>query len=121
MRWDSPIIGPVSPVEFIPLLEGNDLIIPVGRWILRQVITQLKLWEEDGHEDFHVAINISVKQMMHPDFLDDVKSIIHEMNISPHRLIFEITETVAVQNSELATQILTELNNSGIKTALDDF
>ena len=121
LRWDSPIIGPVSPVEFIPLLEGNDLIIPVGRWILRQVITQLKLWEDEGHEDFHVAINISVKQMMHPDFLDDVKSIIHEMNISPHRLIFEITETVAVQNSELATQILTELNNSGIKTALDDF
>ncbi len=121
LRWESPIIGPVSPVEFIPLLEGNDLIIPVGRWILRQVITQLKLWEEEGHEDFHVAINISVKQMMHPDFLDDVKLIIHEMNISPHRLIFEITETVAVQNSELATQILTELNNSGIKTALDDF
>lgn len=121
LRWESPIIGPVSPVEFIPLLEGNDLIIPVGRWILRQVITQLKLWEEEGHEDFHIAINISVKQMMHPDFLDDVKSIIHEMNISPHRLIFEITETVAVQNSELATQIITELNNSGIKTALDDF
>ncbi|HSO58552.1 MAG TPA: EAL domain-containing protein [Paenisporosarcina sp.] len=121
LRWESPIIGPVSPVEFIPLLEGNDLIIRVGRWILRQVITQLKLWEEEGHEDFHVAINISVKQMMHPDFLDDVKLIIHEMNISPHRLIFEITETVAVQNSELATQILTELNDLGIKTALDDF
>jgi diguanylate cyclase len=121
LRWESPIIGQVSPVEFIPLLEESDLIIPVGRWILRQVIAQLKKWEEEGHEDFHVAINISVKQMMHPDFLYDVNSIIHEMKISPHRLIFEITETVAVQNSELATQILTELNNLGVKTALDDF
>jgi diguanylate cyclase (GGDEF)-like protein len=121
LRWESPIIGQVSPVEFIPLLEESDLIIPVGRWILRQVTMQLKLWEEEGHEDFHVAINISVKQMMHPDFLYDVKLIIHEMKISPHRLIFEITETVAVQNTELAIQILSELNNLGVKTALDDF
>lgn len=121
LRWDSPIIGQVSPVEFIPLLEESDLIIPVGRWILRKVTAQMKHWEEEGHEDFHVAINISVKQMMHPDFLYEVKSIIHETKISPQRLVFEITETVAVQNIELATQILTELNNLGVKTALDDF
>ena len=121
LRWDSPIIGQVSPVEFIPLLEESDLIIPVGRWILRKVTAQMKQWEEEGHEDFQVAINISVKQMMHPDFLYEVKSIIHETNISPQRLVFEITETVAVQNIELATQILTELNNLGVKTALDDF
>ncbi len=121
LRWESPIIGQVSPVEFIPLLEESDLIIPVGRWIFRQVTTQIKLWEEEGHEDFHVAINISVKHMMHPDFLYDVKSIIHEMKISPQRLIFEITETVAVQNTELANQILSELNSLGVKTALDDF
>ncbi|MDX1806443.1 MAG: bifunctional diguanylate cyclase/phosphodiesterase, partial [Paenisporosarcina sp.] len=121
LRWESPIIGQVSPVEFIPLLEESDLIIPVGRWIFRQVITQIKLWEEEGHQDFHVAINISVKHMMHPDFLYDVKSIIHEMKISPQRLIFEITETVAVQNTELAIQILSELNILGVKTALDDF
>ena len=121
LRWDSPIIGQVSPVEFIPLLEESDLIIPVGRWILRKVTAQMKQWEEEGHEDFHVAINISVKQMMHPDFLYEVKSIIHETKISPQRLVFEITESVAVQNIELATQILTELNNLGVKTALDDF
>ncbi|MGB2991412.1 MAG: EAL domain-containing protein [Paenisporosarcina sp.] len=121
LRWDSPIIGQVSPVEFIPLLEESDLIIPVGRWILRKVTAQMKQWEEEGYEDFQVAINISVKQMMHPDFLYEVKSIIHETNISPQRLVFEITETVAVQNIELATQILTELNNLGVKTALDDF
>jgi EAL domain-containing protein (putative c-di-GMP-specific phosphodiesterase class I) len=121
LRWKSPLIGQVSPAEFIPLLEESDLIIPVGRWILRQVTSQLKMWEEEGHADFHLAINISVKQMMHPDFLHDVKSVIQETETSPQRLIFEITETVAVQNSELATQILSELNNLGIKTSLDDF
>ncbi len=121
LRWGSPVIGHISPVEFIPLLEKNDLIIPVGRWILRQVTSQMKIWEEGGHSDFQVAVNISVKQMMHPDFLEDVKSIISESEIPPHRLIFEITETVAVQNSKLATQVLSELNELGVKTALDDF
>jgi diguanylate cyclase (GGDEF)-like protein len=121
LRWKSPIIGQVSPAEFIPLLEESDLIIPVGKWILRQVTSQLNRWEVEGHNDFHLAVNISVKQMMHPDFLHDVKMIIQEADISAHRLIFEITETIAVQNSELANQILTELNNLGVKTALDDF
>ncbi|MGE6489414.1 EAL domain-containing protein [Paenisporosarcina sp. NPDC076898] len=121
LRWESPIIGQVSPAEFIPLLEESDLIIPVGKWILRQVTSQLNRWEVEGYNDFHLAVNISVRQMMHPDFLHDVKMIIQEANISAHRLIFEITETIAVQNSELANQILTELNNFGIKTALDDF
>lgn len=121
IRWESPIIGSISPIEFIPLLEDNDLIVPVGRWILRQVALQVKLWELEGYNGFQVAINISVKQMMHRDFLNDVKAIIQEAKISPRRLIFEITETVAVQNSELATQILSELNHLGVKTALDDF
>lgn len=121
LRWDSPIIGQVSPGEFIPLLEESDLIIPVGKWVLRQVSTQLRQWEEEGHADFQVATNISVKQMMHPDFLKDVKTIIQETNVSPRQLVFEITESVAVQNSSLATQILTELNELGVITSLDDF
>ena len=121
LRWESPIIGPVSPAEFIPLLEESDLIIPVGKWILRHVATQLKQWEKEGQSDFRVATNISVKQMMHPDFLKDVKTIINETRVSPQQLVFEITETVAVQNSRLATQILTELNELGVQTSLDDF
>lgn len=121
LRWESPLIGSVSPIEFIPLLEDSDLIVPVGRWILRQVALQLKFWEKEGHTGFHIAINISVKQMMHPDFMKDMKSIIEETDISPNKLMFEITETVAVQNSELATMLLSELNEYGVQTALDDF
>lgn len=121
LRWDSPLIGSVAPIEFIPLLEDSDLIIPVGRWILREVALQVKQWEQEGHNDFHVAINISVKQMMHPDFMKDMKSIIFDTGISPDKLMFEITETVAVQNIELTTSLLTELNVYGVQTALDDF
>jgi diguanylate cyclase (GGDEF)-like protein len=121
LRWESPLIGAVSPIEFIPLLEDNDLIVPVGRWILRQVAMQVKQWETEGHTGFHVALNISVKQMMHPDFMSDIKSIIQEVDVSPCSLMFEITETVAVQNSELAAVLLTELSEFGVQTALDDF
>ena len=121
LRWESPIIGQVSPAEFIPLLEESELIIPVGKWIFREVATQIKKWEEEGHTDFQVATNISVKQMMHPDFLFDVKTIIRETKVSPQQLVFEITETVAVLNRGLATQILTELNELGVQTSLDDF
>lgn len=121
LRWESPLIGAVSPIEFIPLLEDNDLIVPVGRWIVRQVAMQVKQWENELHDGFHVAINISVKQMMHPDFMNDIKSIIQEVGISPSSLMFEITETVAVQNIELASVLLTELNEYGVQTALDDF
>lgn len=121
LRWESPLIGAVSPIEFIPLLEDNDLIVPVGRWIIRQVALQVKQWENELHDGFHVAINISVKQMMHPDFMNDIKSIIQDVGISPSSLMFEITETVAVQNSELASVLLTELNEYGVQTALDDF
>lgn len=121
LRWESPLIGAVSPIEFIPLLEDSDLIVPVGRWIIRQVALQVKQWENELHDGFHVAINISVKQMMHPDFMNDIKSIIQDVGISPSSLMFEITETVAVQNSELASVILTELNEYGVQTALDDF
>ncbi len=121
LRWESPLIGSVAPIEFIPLLEDNDLIIPVGKWIVREVALQMKRWEQEGHIGFNIAINISVKQMMHPDFMKDIKCIIKETEVSPNRLIFEITETVAVQNIELVTTLLSELNEYGIQTALDDF
>jgi len=121
LRWESPLIGSVGPNEFIPLLEDNDLIIPVGRWIVREVALQMKRWEQDGHTEFTIAINISVKQMMHPDFMKDIKHILEEIQVSPNRLIFEITETVAVQNIEMVTTLLGELNDYGIQTALDDF
>lgn len=121
LRWESPLIGSVGPNEFIPLLEDNDLIIPVGRWIVREVALQMKRWEQDGHTEFTIAINISVKQMMHPDFMKDIKHILEDIQVSPNRLIFEITETVAVQNIDMVTSLLGELNEYGIQIALDDF
>lgn len=121
MRWNSPLVGEVGPAEFIPMLEENDMIIPVSRWLIRQVSTQVKAWEDSGYTTITVALNISVKQLVHPDFLGDVRTILTETKVRPEMLIFEITESVAADNIGLATQVLLTINSFGIKTALDDF
>ncbi|AYC30401.1 GGDEF and EAL domain-containing protein [Paenisporosarcina cavernae] len=121
IRWESPLIGTIAPLDFIPLLEQNDLIIPVGKWIMQEVVGQIAEWDRQGKSGFHVAVNISVKQMMHPDFIPTVKEVLTVSGIQPQRLMFEITESVAVQNIELAKFALRELNELGVQTALDDF
>ncbi|MGG3806518.1 bifunctional diguanylate cyclase/phosphodiesterase [Metabacillus fastidiosus] len=121
LRWKSPILGEVGPVKFISLLEENDSIIAVGRWLIREVALQVKHWENEGYKDIVVTLNVSVKQLLHPNFLHDVCSIIRETNVRPEMLVFEITESMVIQNIELATQTLLALNDLGIQIALDDF
>lgn len=121
LRWNSPALGEVSPVEFVPVLESTDLIIPVGRWVMHEVAQTVNRWEQETDEHFQVGINISIKQLMHPEFINDVRGLLKETSVSTDKLLFEITESVAVQNSELALSILKELNALGIQTALDDF
>jgi len=121
LRWNSPALGTVSPAEFVPILESTDLIIPVGRWVMHEVAHTVNRWERETEEHFQVGINISIKQLMHPEFINDVKALLKETSVAPDKLLFEITESVAVQNSELALSVLNELNGLGIQTALDDF
>ena len=121
IRWKSPVLGEVGPVEFVHLLEENDLIIQTGRWLIRKVALQVNRWEEEGYKDFVVTLNVSVKQLLHPNFLNDVCAIIKETSVKPERIVFEITESIVVQNIEKASQILLTLNSIGIQTALDDF
>ncbi|QFF97674.1 EAL domain-containing protein [Psychrobacillus glaciei] len=121
LRWKSPVLGEVGPVDFIPLLEENDSIVKVGSWVIRQVALQVKKWELEGYKDFTVTVNISVKQLQHPTFLRDVETILAETFVEPRMLIFEITESIVAQNIDSAKRILETLNSVGIKIALDDF
>lgn len=121
LRWNSPALGQISPAEFVPVLESTDLIIPVGRWVMHEVAQTVNRWEKETAEHFQVGINISIKQLMHPEFINDVKTLLKETSVAPDKLLFEITESIAVQNSELALAVLNELNAMGIQTALDDF
>lgn len=121
MRWKSPELGEVGPEEFINFLENSDLIISVGRWLIKEVALQVLRWESEGHKNFTVTLNVSVKQLVHADFLQDVRTILKGTGVNPGKIVFELTETIVVQHIDLAAEILSTLNSIGIRTALDDF
>lgn len=121
MRWKSPTLGTISPVKFIPLLEESDKIIDVGRWLIYQVSEQVLIWESEGYDNFTVALNVSTKQLQDDSFLSDVKQMLSETGVNPNRLVFEVTESVVVQDIDQTYNILESLNELGIKTAIDDF
>ncbi|WP_042459381.1 putative bifunctional diguanylate cyclase/phosphodiesterase [Neobacillus dielmonensis] len=120
LRWNNPQVGPVSPSEFIPLLEEKGLIIPIGNWVLKTVCKQLKRWQENGVYLQRVSVNVSPIQFTADDFLNDIKQILNETQIEPQLLEFEITEGTLL-NVEVSSKILTELKRLGIKVAIDDF
>jgi len=122
IRWALPDIGSVPPGVFIPLAEEYGLIAPIGEWVLREACRQLKDWSERyAGGDWHLSVNLSVRQLQQPDFVALVDRILAESGVDPGRLCFEITETAALHNLESCAQILNELRTRGIRIALDDF
>ncbi len=121
MRWKSPVLGEIGPGQFIPLLEESDKIIDAGRWLIREVAKQVVRWKRDGYKDFVVALNVSPKQLRYESFLADVKQILAETGVNPSNLVFEVTESIVVQDTDVAYEILKSLNELGIETAIDDF
>ena len=121
LRWHSSEFGLVSPIEFIPFLEESGMILEVGDWIIKEASLQVSKWREEGHPDLYVTVNVSVKQLLDKSFISRVHDILLETKATPDSLVFEITESVVVEDSEKALQTVTRLNDLGISTALDDF
>ena len=121
LRWDSKRFGMVSPAQFIPLLEESGMIIPVGDWIIEEAAMQVGKWRAQGYPTLYVTVNVSVKQLLDEAFIGRVQEILAKTNTTPDSLVFEITESVVVEDSEKALQTVTKLNKIGISTALDDF
>ncbi len=121
VRWHNEELGNVPPSDFIPVAEESGLIIPIGEWILRTACTQLKAWHDTGVAIERVAVNISVRQFMHPDFLALVKDILDTTGLDPEAVELEITESLLMADVESAIQILHELKKLGVLLAIDDF
>lgn len=111
----------ISPGEFIPIAEESELIIPIGREVLRKACIQNKEWQDKGYEGVRVAVNLSTCQFHQKNFLDKVKSILDESGLDPNFLEFEITESVAMKDLDLTIKVLNELRSMGIHISLDDF
>lgn len=120
-RWRSPQMGNVPPNKFIPIAEGNGLILPIGEWILRKACVQLKKWKEMGWKEFFLSVNISIKQLEQKDFADLVVNTLDELGLDPRDLVIEITETVYMENLERIFRNLKKLNKLGIQLSIDDF
>ncbi|MBQ3671293.1 MAG: bifunctional diguanylate cyclase/phosphodiesterase [Treponema sp.] len=121
VRWSSPQLGEIAPLDFIPIAEENGMIVRVGEWVLREACTQYMRIYPDYECPPMLSVNVSVVQMRDPGFIDKVRNIIKETKMDTEYLEVEITESVFIKSPEMARQILTELRKMGIKIALDDF
>ncbi len=120
IRWQHPTRGLIPPLEFIPLAETTGLIIPIGRWVLEQACRQLAKLSETNTE-LSVTINISGKQLQHPDFVSETIEVIKNSGVNPHFVILEITESQMISNMAGTHKKLSQLKESGVRLALDDF
>ena len=120
VRWHSPELGEVMPMSFIPLAEDSGLIVGLGNWVLRETCRQMMSWQESGFDLPQVSVNLSVKQLERPEFIDTLTAILDETGLAPARLKLELTESVvmAMDNSFALLERLREL---GVGLALDDF
>ena len=121
IRWLSPELGLVNPLDFIPLAEEMGLINSIGEWVLVSACEKIKNLQEQMDAEFIVSVNISPIQIRDQRFLHIVKKALRDSGLSPHSLELEITESVFINNIEQAVHILEELRALGITVALDDF
>jgi diguanylate cyclase (GGDEF)-like protein len=121
VRWHSPVLGVVSPKEFIGLAEETGLIVPIGHWLLREVCYQLHTWQRAGLPSVKVSLNASPLQFVHPDFLVQLKQAVSDYHVEPQWLGIEITESLLLRDLPGTVKALQRLEALGIATALDDF
>lgn len=121
LRWEHPEWGMVSPREFIPLAEENDLIFKISDWVFRKVCEQIKEWEQQDLPVVPISINISPKRFLRNDWLDATLQMIKETKVDPRLLEFEITESCLIENEESFFDSISALKNLGAKIILDDF
>jgi diguanylate cyclase (GGDEF)-like protein len=115
-RWYHPTRGDVPPVDFIPIAERSELIIPLGEWVLRKACLEARPWP-----DLTVAVNVSPLQFRRQDFVEVVERILAETELDPRRLELELTESTLLGNVDDAEKAMRRLKALGVRFALDDF
>jgi diguanylate cyclase (GGDEF)-like protein/PAS domain S-box-containing protein len=119
IRWQRPDHGMVEPDDFIHLAEESQLIVPIGTWVLSEACRQAVEWESE--RPFTMAVNVSARQLTHPDFVMDVAQALRDTAMDPSSLCLEITERVLMADAEVCLGTLNGLKNLGVSIAVDDF
>ncbi|HEY0517992.1 MAG TPA: GNAT family N-acetyltransferase [Ilumatobacteraceae bacterium] len=123
IRWHHPTRGMITPDRFISLAEQTGLIVPIGRWVLREACQQLSRWQRQvpNAAPRSVSVNLSARQLHDPDLVKDVMSAIADAGLKPWQLTLELTESMMIDEFERASKILEQLRASRVQIAIDDF
>jgi diguanylate cyclase (GGDEF)-like protein/PAS domain S-box-containing protein len=123
VRWQHPQRGLIGPAAFIPMAEETGLIIPMGRWVLREACRQLREWvlRYPGAGDLTISVNISGKQFSQASLLDDVREALEASGLEPRQLRLELTESVVMENAPSAMTMIDQLRDLDVKVDIDDF
>jgi len=121
VRWELPDRGIIFPSDFIPLAEETNLIIEIGEWVLDRVCEDFRFWQRSVSTPGRVSVNLSLKQLRQPNFINRISSILRSYQVSPTSLELEITETTLMENPTRTIKLLDELYSLGLHLAIDDF
>jgi diguanylate cyclase (GGDEF)-like protein/PAS domain S-box-containing protein len=121
LRWNHPLMGFVSPAEFIPIAEESGLIIPIGEWVLRTAAKQMKTWLDSGMQLKMMAVNLSSVQFRQEDIAETITRILEEAKLPQQHLELELTEAAAMSDPQTAIAVMDKLGEHGIRMAIDDF
>ena len=121
VRWQHPERGLVGPLQFISIAEDCGLMLPIGKWVLRESCRQAKAWQDTGLPPIDMAVNVSSVEFRNDEFLESVSTILTETRLEPRYLELELTESVLMQHAEFSVPLLQKLKAMGLRLAIDDF
>ena len=121
LRWHNPVLGHISPIEFIPIAEHTGFIVALGKFVITEALNKTALWQKNYDSSFCIAINLSPRQFSDPELVSFIKKSLQQHNISGEFLELEITEGVLMGGQSYIDDALSALNNLDIKIAMDDF
>jgi diguanylate cyclase (GGDEF)-like protein/PAS domain S-box-containing protein len=122
VRWEHPQRGLIVPDRFLGVAEETGLIVPLGMWVMGEACRHLAEWQsrpETAH--LHLSVNLSARELTHPDVVSSVLGCVRESGVDPHSLTIEVTESTAMADGDTGFRALRDLNSEGIRVAIDDF
>ncbi|MEN6562893.1 MAG: EAL domain-containing protein [Christensenella sp.] len=121
LRWQNPILGSVTPTQFIPVAEESGIIVPIGKWVLRTACAQNVAWQKQGLPSVCMAVNLSLRQLTDANLINDIKAALNDSGMVPNLLELEITESMMMSNPTKMLDVLVKIKSMGVRLAIDDF
>lgn len=121
LRWQNSALGSITPTQFIPVAEETGLIIPIGKWVMKTACAQNVAWQQQGLPPVCMAINLSLRQLMDDNLIEDIWTTLKDTGMAPDLLELEITESMVMYNTARMISVLTKIKSTGVRLAIDNF